>query len=136
LPIGLHQATLREVIDRLGSDSEWRKEIGARLQRIYHLAKSTGALDRFLIYGSFVTAKPEPNDVDVVLMMKDQFRTDDLQGDVRILLDHQRATQILGASIFWIRPGMLIGITLDDFVINWQTKRDGTKRGIVEVVET
>ena len=32
-----------------------------------------------------------------------------------------------------IRPSMLIAETLDHFIEHWQIKRDGTRRGIVEV---
>jgi hypothetical protein len=39
-----------------------------------------------------------------------------------------------GASVFWIQPSVLIGDSLDAFVAHWQVKRDGSKRGIVEVV--
>jgi hypothetical protein len=38
------------------------------------------------------------------------------------------------SSIFWVRPGLLIGESLEDFVASWQIKRDGSRRGIVEVI--
>lgn len=40
-----------------------------RLERIYTLVRATGHLARFIIFGSFVTAKAEPNDVDIFLLM-------------------------------------------------------------------
>jgi hypothetical protein len=36
-------------------------------------------------------------------------------------------------SIFWIQPSILIADSMDAFVAHWQVKRDGTKRGILEV---
>jgi hypothetical protein len=50
------------------------------------------------------------------------------------LFDHPLAHARDGASIFWIRPALLIADTLEDFVGYWQVKRDGDKRGIVEIV--
>ncbi len=70
---GMHIATLAEVLERFGQGSEERRVATAALQRIYRLAVGTGRLERFVIFGSYITAKPEPNDVDVVLVMKDDF---------------------------------------------------------------
>jgi hypothetical protein len=39
-----------------------------RLEHIYTLAVGTGHLARFIIYGSFVTTKPNPGDVDIFLL--------------------------------------------------------------------
>jgi hypothetical protein len=36
--------------------------------------------------------------------------------------------------VFWIRPSLLIGDSLDQFVKSWQRKRDGSRRGIVEII--
>ena len=44
-----------------------------RLEHIYALAKASGHLARFIVFGSFVTAKPAPNDVDIFLLMEDRF---------------------------------------------------------------
>jgi hypothetical protein len=53
--------------------------------------------------------------------------------ETKKLLDHQQATKVFGASVFWSRPSLLFLETLDEFIEGWQTKRDGTRRGIVEV---
>ena len=68
LPAGIHTATQEEVEARFGKESSARKQTLERLRRVFHLASSTGHLARFVIFGSFVTAKPEPNDVDIVML--------------------------------------------------------------------
>jgi len=50
------------------------------------------------------------------------------------LFDHALAQARYGASIFWVRPGMLIEEDIEEFITYWQIKRDSSKRGIVEVV--
>ena len=52
-----------------------------------------------------------------------------------IRLDHQPSTPQArhGASVFWIRPAMLIEETVEEFILYWQIKRGGDKRGIVDV---
>ena len=133
LPEGVHNATLDEVIAQFGSGTAQREIVTARLQRIYQLAKDTDHLQRFLIFGSYITAKPEPNDIDVVLVFDDDFNTVTCGEDVKKLLSHQLAATEFGASIFWIRPSLLFFETLDEFIKGWQVKRDGTHRGIIEV---
>jgi hypothetical protein len=135
LPAGLYAATLPELVSRFGAGSIQREAVTARLQRICELAIGTGALDRLIVFGSYISDKPDPNDVDVILVMRDDFRPARCSPDVLALFDHNRANDELGASIFWIRPGMLLGRSLDEFLAHWQIKRDGRKRGIVEVKE-
>ena len=65
LPVGIYQATLDEVVDHFGVGSLQRRVVAQRLVRIYDLASGTGHLARFIIFGSFITAKPDPNDVDI-----------------------------------------------------------------------
>ncbi len=133
LPQGVHRATLAEVIARFGSGSAQRQAVTARLLRIHQLAVGTGALDRLVIFGSYVTDKEELNDVDVVLVMRDDFVMKACTQEARALFDHARAESELGASIFWVRPSMILLEPLDDFIAGWQMKREGGKRGIVEV---
>lgn len=133
LPEGLHKATLAEVLERFGPGSEARQQATATLQRIYQLVTATGKLERFVIFGSYITAKPEPRDVDVVLVMKDDFSMAACDEQTRVLFDHQRAEGEVGASIFWLCPSVLLRGSLEDFLLGWGTKRDLTLRGIVEV---
>lgn len=135
LPAGVYRATMKEVLARFGVGSVERKKTGATLQRIFDLAKSASDFDRLVIFGSFVTAKPRPNDVDVMLVMRDAFQLENCPADLLPLFDHSRAEQEFGASVFWIRPGLLIVDTVDQFIQRWQLKREGGQRGIVEVVE-
>jgi hypothetical protein len=87
-----------------------------------------------MIFGSFVTSRPEPNDVDIFLLMDDTFDANQLAGETAIIFDHLAAQNYEGASIFWIRRLAAIGGE-QEAIEYWQIKRDGTKRGIVEVIE-
>jgi len=133
LPEGVYQATMDEVIARFGAGTPQRQAVTANLLRIFDLARATGKLERLIIFGSYVTAKPDPNDVDILLVMRDDFSLAACDEKTRVLFDHQEAARAFGASVFWIRPSMLILETLDEFTQHWQIKRDRTRRGIVEV---
>ena len=133
LPPGVHQATLYEVTTRFGKEAGQRLKVTDRLKRIYQIARATGKLERLIIFGSYVTVKPEPNDVDIVLIFSDDFDVSTCSEETRLLLDHGRAADVFGASIFWIRPSLLLSETLEEFIAGWQVKRDQTRRGIVEI---
>lgn len=75
----------------------------------------------------------DPNDVDVILVMRNDFRSEACPIESSILFDHTRANDELKASIFWVRPDMLFGEPLEQFLAFWQTKRDGRRRGVVEI---
>ena len=134
LPVGVHRATLDEVLARFGHGTPQRQIVTGRLLRIRELALRTGKLERFVVYGSYVTAKPAPNDVDVILVMQDEFLLPECDPVSAVIFDHLRTHNELGASIFWISPSGVIGETLEGFVAGWQIKRDHTRRGIVEVI--
>ncbi len=133
LPIGVHRATLSEVIGRFGAGSLKRGIVGGRLERIYHLARATGQLARFVIFGSFVTNQPEPNDVDVFLLMQGDFDASQLQGQAELLFDHAAAAANFGATVFWMRRSAALGGE-QTAIEDWQITRGG-RRGIVEIVE-
>jgi len=134
LPAGVHQATLDDVVKRFGAVRGQRNICTRRLLHVYALAERTGCLQRFIIFGSYVTATPDPNDVDVVLVMDDAFRLEDCPIEVRGLFDHAVAQARYGVSIFWVRLGLLFCESIEDFVAYWQIKRDGSRRGIIEVI--
>ncbi|MBC8229385.1 hypothetical protein H8E77_07560 [bacterium] len=132
LPVGVHKATLSEVIATFGTSTVRRRQIAQRLARIYHIAVGTGNLAQFIVFGSFVTNKPEPNDVDVFLLMDDTFDVTRVTGEAHILFEHASAQNYFGASVFWVRRMAALGG--DEVIEDWQLKRDGTRRGIIEII--
>jgi hypothetical protein len=133
LPEGNHPASLDEVVARFGPGSAQRRAVTDRLRHVYGLALATGHLDRLLVFGSYVSDVYEPNDVDVVLVMQNDFHSEACPAESSVLFDHARANDDLGASIFWVRPDMLLGEPLERFLASWQIKRDGRRRGVVEI---
>jgi len=133
LPVGVHLTSLQEALSRFGVGSDQRKAVGLRLERLYQVACASGHLARFVVFGSFVTDKQQPNDVDVFLLMEDAFEASQLTGDSRILFDHAAAQDHFGASVFWLRR--LAALQGEQAAIeDWQVKRGGGQRGIVEII--
>ena len=134
LPVGIHQAKLADVVAHFGSGSVQRVAVTARLERIYELARSSGCLQRFIIFGSYITAEPKPHDVDVFLVMRSGFQPRDGLPETQGLFRHDTAQSEFGASIFWVNAGTSFAET-EDLIVGWQTRRDLQRRGIVEVIE-
>jgi hypothetical protein len=133
LPLGVHLASLPEVLKRFAAASGKRAALGLRLERIHALAQATGQVRRFVVFGSFVTAKAEPNDVDVFLVMDDSFDPALVTAATRRLFDHSAAQGQFGASVFWLR--CLACLEGEQAAVEyWQVKRGGGSRGIVEII--
>ena len=133
LPVGIHKSSLADVIEYFGNGTLQREIVGRRLSRIYQIAQSTGQVARFVIFGSFVTAKQSPNDVDIFILMEDTFDSSQVTGEAAIIFDHLAAQSREGASVFWLRRMAAIGgeqAAIED----WQIRRDNKRRGIVEVI--
>lgn len=133
LPLGVHSALLGEVLERFGAGSAQRIAVGLRLVRLHALARATGHLRRFVVFGSFVTAKAAPKNVDLFLIMEDSFEPIVLTGELRQLFDHLAAQAQFGASVFWFRQ--LACLEGEQTAVEyWQVKRGGGLRGIVEIL--
>jgi len=133
LPPGVHRATLSDVLERFGQGSVQRCAVADRLNRIYQLAAATGQLARFVVFGSFITAKADPNDVDIVLLMEDTFDLASVTGEASLVFQHMEADAHFGASVFWTkRSGALGGEQA--MIEYWQARREGGRRGIVEII--
>ena len=133
LPPGIHRATLSEVLERFGQGSSQRRAVAYRLTRAYELAASTGKLARFIVFGSFVTDKHDPHDVDIILLMEESFQLASISGEAALLFQHSEADAHFGASVFWARRSGAFGGE-QAMVEYWQLRREGGQRGIVEIV--
>jgi hypothetical protein len=134
LPIGVHRVFLAEVIARFGKSTHQRRLLAQRLQRIFSTAQATGYLKHFILFGSFITNKPEPNDIDVFLIMLNTFEPNNLTGESKLIFNHMGAENYEGASIFWIREEAAIGGE-QAMIEHWQLKRNKTRRGIIEIIQ-
>jgi Family of unknown function (DUF6932) len=84
LPPGVHAASLKEVQTRFGMGSEPRQLQSHLLELVVEAALSYRTIKRVLIWGSFVTAKVEPNDLDYSLVVSVE------HSQTRIVTEHQR----------------------------------------------
>src|SRR6476660_9378466 len=72
LPPGIHDCTLKEVRERFGvfQSSDRRPRLFATLRALVYEWRTAGLFLAVLLDGSFVTSKPAPNDIDLVLVVR------------------------------------------------------------------
>ena len=122
LPPGVYEVSIQEALVRFAQTTPQRQAVGMRLKRIYRIAKASSHLKRFIVFGSFVTARREPNDVDIFLIMDDEFDVTKVEPSAAILFDHPSAQSLLGASVFWVRSMAALGGELDA-IEDWMLTR-------------
>jgi hypothetical protein len=130
LPDGIHRATEAEILWRFGIGSGRRRQLAVQLRRWIELARQVGA-QRFVVNGSFVTQKIDPDDLDAVILLPRDFK-------------QQLAQSVPAAveleAIFVNRSGGDLLPSESDAVFDGWTEffsrtreADGRSKGIVEV---
>lgn len=105
----------------------------SRLRTLLELARAGGRLRRVFVWGSFVTEKPAPRDLDILLIMSESFEVDRLPAAAQAVFDSTRAKLSFESDVFWARASIgddMLAVWLDTY----QTSRSFRKRGIVELV--
>lgn len=82
LPEGIHVCTFREVDASFGRFQRSDRRLGLT-EKLHHLedqARKSGIVAALIVDGSYVTAKDEPGDIDVVIALRTDF---DLKTELR-----------------------------------------------------
>jgi len=131
LPVGVHVATEAEVLFRFGSPTRRRRSLALRLRHWLELARAVGGL-RFLVDGSFVTSKPQPRDLDAVILLGPAF-------EQQVWAENQAALELHQISAMRRPEDLFLAEDLSDWD-NWcefftrTREADGRRKGIVEIV--
>ena len=126
----MYLASEAEVTFRFGTSNRKRSRLIHRVRIWVELCRRAKAL-RFFIDGSFITAKPEPNDVDAVVLLPDDFEQQvAANSDVAVELEQMLVTR---------RPEELFAAEdetdWDEWVEFFSRTReaDGRRKGLVEI---
>ena len=135
LPPGMHDCTLDEMRSSFGSfhSSDRRPSLFTRLEQFVAEAQSSGIVRSLVVDGSFVTAKPAPNDIDLILVVgpKHDF-TADLTPAAYNVLSKQRVRWRYAFDILVARDGSIEYRRWTEFF--QQVRLDpGRKKGILKL---
>ena len=135
LPEGIHDCTLEEATRQFGAfqSSDRRPEVWARFVEFVSEAKASGRIDAVLVDGSFVTAGPTPNDIDLVLVVSanHDFSVDLPLGQYNVL-SQRRVRRRFGFDIVVVKND---SENLEQAVAFFQQvrQRPGAKKGLVRI---
>jgi uncharacterized protein DUF6932 len=108
LPPGLHPCTLVEVAERFGrfNRTDRRVHLARKLEEYFGEIRATGMAAWIVVNGSFVTEKPDPEDIDLILVLP---REHDLGAQLRPFeynaLSRRRVRKRHGFDVFVAREG-------------------------------
>ncbi len=132
LPAGVHFTSWLEFRARFGKSSSRRVWLTSRLEALVDLVAKSGKLRRVFVWGSFVTGKPNPRDVDVLLIMDEDFEVERIALPAQAVFHSVRAKLLFESDVFWARTSIGEEV-LQLWLETYQTSRDFRKRGIVEL---
>jgi hypothetical protein len=95
LPPGIYNTSLSQCLARFGAGSEKREGLGRLLSDVVNAAREYPTIKRVLIWGSFVTDKLEPNDLDYSLVVSV------LHSKIVVRPEHRRLIVPSEARIFY-----------------------------------
>ena len=108
LPPGIYDCTLEEIEMRFAifQSSDRRPQLWEKFQAFCREAKASGVIEALLLDGSFVTAKPAPNDIDLVVVVSaaHDFAVD-LPPNQYNILAQQRVRRRFGLDIVVAKNG-------------------------------
>ena len=132
---GIYDCTIDEAAVRLGSfqNSDRRPQLWARFTEFIREAKVCGFMKAVLVDGSFVTTKPDPNDIDLVIVVAAAYDfSKDLSPSQYNLLAQQRVRRRFGFDIVVVKDG---SEDLEQAVAFFQQikQRPGVKKGLLRI---
>jgi len=132
LPPGVHLATRDEFKERfaLFQRSDRRLRLFEQIDNLLNQATQSGIVKRIIIAGSFVTAKPEPNDFDCIVVLDLSIEGRSLRPFEYNLVSRRMARRLFGGDVM---PALDDSPALQQYLDFFQTTRDGQRMGIVEI---
>ncbi len=108
LPPGVHDCPLEEIKARFGGfqGSDRRPRLFAKLEAFVAQARASRMVRELVIAGNFVTAKPAPNDIDLIVIVPGiHDLTADLPPAAYNVVSKKRVQKRFGFDIVAVREG-------------------------------
>jgi hypothetical protein len=132
LPEGRHLSTFKHFETRFVyfDMSDQRFRLFEKLRELYLEAKRSGIVKRFLVGGSVVTSKAEPNDFDCILVLDPSIELHNLPPAQYNLVSRRRARRLFGGDVFAVFED---SVQYHELLELFQVVRGGGRKGIVEI---
>ncbi len=117
LPAGVHTCSLDEIGQRFGSfqGTDCRVRLHAALVRYVAEARRSGLVRALIVDGSFVTAKPDPGDIDLLVVLVEEIPAADLPPFAYNVLSKKKIRRMYPFDALIAPDGSLTHRTYIDF---------------------
>jgi len=130
---GIYLASLDEVLQRFGTGTPTRQRQGNLLSLIIESARKYLTIKRILLWGSFVSARPEPGDVDYSIVVDPRHRLATIEPKDRRFFVPFDARIHYGADVRYLVLFEYPSEQFAEIILFLCEDRNGKQRGILEV---
>jgi predicted nucleotidyltransferase len=125
-------ASVEEIRSRFGVSTPRRQFLFQRLQTIIQRLRATQEVKQIYLFGSFLTGKDSPNDIDLLIVMNSTFTTANLRGKDLEVFQHDVCRILFHADVFWVTE--TVGVDrIDELLDVFSRDREGHAQPIIEV---
>jgi predicted nucleotidyltransferase len=125
-------ASVKEIETRFGTSTPRRQFLFQQLQTLINRLRVVGGVKQIFLFGSFVTGKPSPNDIDFLVVMNGTFSTANLRGQDLDIFQHDLCRIKFHADLFWVTES--VGTDqIQDLLDVFSHDREGQAQPIIEV---
>ena len=106
LPEGIHDCTLEQVEEQFAGfqRSDRRPQLWAKFRAFVSEAKAAGVIKTIVVDGSFVTAEPAPNDIDVIVIVSADYDFSAILSPIHYnTLSQRRVWRLFGLDIVVVK---------------------------------
>ncbi len=125
-------ASLDDLRIRFGTSTPQRQFLFRQVEIIIDQLLVTKSAKQVYLFGSFVSGKASPNDVDLLVVMKASFSTTQVSGKVSELFQHDVCRIRYHADLFWVTEAVG-NARIEDLLEVFSRDREGRTQSIVEV---
>lgn len=125
-------ASVEEIRTLFGLRTPRRQFLFQQLQTVIHRLRATKEVKQIYLFGSFVSGKESPNDIDLFVVMNGTFSTKNLSGKDLDVFQHDVCRILFHADVFWVTE--TVGADrIEDLLDVFSRNREGHAQPIVEV---
>jgi predicted nucleotidyltransferase len=125
-------ASVQEIATRFGTSTPRRQFLFRQLQNLINRLRAVGGVKQVFLFGSFVTGKASPNDIDLLVVMNGMFSTANLSSQDLDIFQHDLCRIRFHADLFWVTEA--VGADrIEDLLDVFSRDRDGRPQSIIEV---
>jgi len=125
-------ASLDDLRIRFGTSTPRRQFLCRQLEIVIDQLCVTRSLKQVYLFGSFVSGKASPNDIDLLVVMNAGFSTTQLGGKALELFQHDLCRIRYHADLFWVTEAVSRA-SIEELLEVFSRDREGRSQSVIEV---